>query len=314
MRIGIDIRPLMSPFRTGVGEYTFELLNAVFEIDKINEYFLFYNSYADVSAHIPKWEQENVHYVVTEWPNKVFNSCVKLFGRPMLDKIIIGNWKLEIGNLHTWFSPNLNFTALSPNVKHILTIHDLSFELYPEFYSPKQRLWHKIINPKKQCQRADLILTPSENTKRDVVECYGVNANKVKVVYPGLSSLDWGEREEKKEKILNKYNLTNNYILFIGTVELRKNLLGLIEAFEQLYNHKYSIFNLHLIITGSEGYGFEKIMARANASPCKDRIHFLGYIPPEEKPALYASADLFIFPSFYEGFGFPVLEAMSAGV
>ena len=97
MNIGIDIRPLMHPVRTGVGEYTYELLNAIFALDKNNQYFLFYNSPKDVSAYIPKWEQNNIHYTHTAWPNKVFNVCVKLFGKPKLDKTIIENCPPKAG-------------------------------------------------------------------------------------------------------------------------------------------------------------------------------------------------------------------------
>ncbi len=374
MNIGVDIRPLMSKRRTGVGEYTLELLNAVFKIDKENQYFLFYNSYEDVSANIP-WantpsprhptgqappskmgEQptppsppceggfsptppwilpENVRLVATRYPNKLFNAGIKLFGWPRLDRMLLrvrptppchplpvrqaGPARGDFGddniqypisnNIDVFFSPNLNFISVGLNTKFVLTIHDLSFEFFPEFYSLKQRLWHKAVNPRKQCRRADLILTPSENTKRDIVDYYGINPDKIRVIYPGLSPVF-------QEKILNivrkKYALPENYILFLGTAENRKNIIGLIKAFE-MFNIQYSIFNISLVIAGPQGCGYEEILQYAQKSPCKDKIKFIGYIDAADKPALYAGATLFVYPSFYEGFGFPVLEAMAAG-
>ncbi|MEK7680877.1 MAG: glycosyltransferase, partial [Patescibacteria group bacterium] len=220
MNIGVDIRPLMAEKRTGVGEYTYELLDAIFEIDKQNQYFLFYNSRSDVSKNIPPWKQENVHYIIARWPNKLFNLSIKFFGFPKIDRLI----KTP---LDYFFSPNINFTTLSKKTKHILTIHDLSFKFYPEFYSSKQRLWHKITNPKKQCLRADLILTPSENTKRDIVDYYKILPEKIKVIYPGLSSI-FANAMMDQEKTRQKYNLPNKYILFLCTIEQRNNIIGLI--------------------------------------------------------------------------------------
>lgn len=351
MKIGVDLRALMTPNRTGVGEYTVELLNAIFNIDDKNQYYLFYNSSRDVSKHIPRWEKPNVHYVAMKWPNKLFNLSLKIFKYPKIDKSIIRNLKLGLRNLDYWFSPNLNFTALSNNIKHILTVHDLSFELFPEFFTLKQRLWHRLINPKKQCERADIILTPSENTKRDIVDYYKIDADKIKVLYPGVNchfdrdsrraekSLDNRERDsstmlgmtEKERQVIKKYNLPEKFILFLGAIEPRKNIIALIEAFE-IYcqgvsspprggipfagqyapTRAQNIVPLQLIIAGAPGWKNKKIYDRANKSPVRDKIKFIGFVKPEEKPALTAAASLFVYPSFYEGFGFPVLEAMVA--
>lgn len=306
MKIGVDIRCLMSPIRTGVGENAYELLNAIFKIDKENQYWLFYNSHTDVSEHTPLWSQNNIHYVATNWPNKLFNVAIKIFGWPKLDKLISRHGKLDY-----FFSPNFNFTTLSKDVKHILTAHDLSFKFYPQFFSLKQKLWHWAINPQKQCAQADTIFTLSENTKRDIADYYKITAEKIKVIGGGLSEI-FSKPITDKEKVKQKYNLPNKFILFLGTVEPRKNIIGLIEAFEQTYSQMHEPY--YLIIAGSgRGWKNKKIYDRALASPLRDKIEFIGYVPAEEKPGLYALADLFVYPSFYEGFGFPVLEAMACG-
>jgi glycosyltransferase involved in cell wall biosynthesis len=305
MRIGIDIRPLMSATRSGVGEYTYELLNAIFAIDKTNQYFLFYNSAKDVSRNIPEWSQDNIHYEHKKWPNKLFNACIKLFNFPKIDK----------NNLDYFFSTNFNFTALSKKTKHILTVHDLSFEFFPELYSYKQRLWHWAINPKKQCEKADTLLTPSENTKRDIINFYRIPQERIKVIYPGVNChSEQGEESLSAEKIQTKqkYNLPTKFILFLGTIEPRKNIIGLIEAFEQSYPLLPTPYSL--IIAGHKGWNDKKIYQKFESSPYKDKIKFIGSIDQKDKSSLYSLASLFVYPSFYEGFGFPVVEAMAYGV
>lgn len=305
MRIGIDIRPLMSPTRSGVGEYTYELLNAIFTTDKTNQYFLFYNSAKDVSENIPKWSQDNIHYEHKNWPNKLFNACTKLFNLPKIDK----------NNLDYFFSTNFNFTALSKKTKYITTVHDLSFEFFPQFYSLKQRLWHWAINPKKQCEKANTILTPSENTKRDLINIYKIPAEKIKVIYPGTNCHSEQSEESlstEKLQLQQKYNLPTKFILFLGTIEPRKNIVGLMEAFEQSYSLLPAPYSL--IIAGHKGWNDKKIYQKFQSSPYKDKIKFIGSIDTKDKSFLYSLASLFIYPSFYEGFGFPVVESMACGV
>ncbi|MFH1292443.1 MAG: glycosyltransferase family 1 protein [bacterium] len=300
----------MHPIRTGIGEYTGELLDAIFSNDQKNQYFLFYNSRQEVSKNIPDWKQENVQTTSTHWPNKLFNSSVKFLKRPRLDKLICHCDKAF--QLDIFFSPNLNFTALSKKTKHVLTIHDLSFEFYPEFYTIKQRLWHKFINPKKQCEQADLILTPSENTKKDIINYYKIDSEKIKTIYPGLSKVKKNnESPVNYDDIKKKYSLPDKFILFLGTVEPRKNIIGLIEAFEKAHNLLPD--NCYLVIAGAPGWKNKAIHEYAEKSKYKNYIKLIGYIDPKDKAVIYSLADIFIYPSFYEGFGFPVLEAMNAG-
>lgn len=297
----------MSPHRTGVGEYTYELLNALFSFDRKNEYFLFYNSYTDVSQYIPKWQYDNVQYDATHWPNKIFNTSIKLFQKPFFDTIKDQKIKRSKG-FDYWFSSNLNFTALSPHVKHILTIHDLSFEFFPDCFSLKQRAWHQLVKPKEQCRRADIILTPSENTKRDVVEYYGVPEEKVRVIYPGLGRQFTVHSSQFIGGIKEKYHLPEKFILFLGTIEPRKNIEGIIEAFKNA--SELRTMNYELIIAGSLGWKYRHVMKLIERTP---GVLYIGYIDESDKPALYQLADVFVYPSLYEGFGFPVLEAMAAG-
>lgn len=295
MNIGVDIRCFMTPYKTGVGEYAYELLQALFILDKKNKYYLFYNSAKDFSGVVPKWDQANVFFIKKAWPNKLFNLSQKLLAWPKINKLI----GVE---LDWFFSPNISLVSLSSSVKQILTIHDLSFLHFPDCYSLKMRIWHKFLSPKKQCQKADIVLTPSKNTKQDIVNTYGVEAKKIEVVYPGLSSIfTKNDGEEVK-------NLPEKYILFLGTVEPRKNIVCLIKAFNS--SDKLKRMGYKLILVGKIGWGEREVVRLILQS---SDIIYLSYISAEQKVHLYKKAGLFVYPSLYEGFGFPVLEAMACG-
>ncbi len=312
MNIGIDIRSLLEKERSGVGEYTFELLNAIFDIDRENQYYLFYNSWKKVGNNfLAEWRNfSNVHFCGFNWPNKLLNFCFKFLGWPKIDKLLVKKSKLG-DKLDLFFIPNLNFISLSDNVKKVITVHDLSFEIFPRFFSWKRRLWHWFVNPKKLISGAEKIIAVSENTKRDLVDLYKVTAEKVDVIYSGVTSR---ENILDVDTVKQKYNLPENFILFLGTLEPRKNVEGLIRSFELLkINQKSEVKNLKLLIVGSRGWLYKKIMARAVRSSERGDIQFINYINSEEKSAFYKLAKIFVYPSFYEGFGFPPLEAAAAG-
>lgn len=309
MNIGIDIRSLAGPVKTGVGEYTVELILNILQQDKKNNYYLFYNSFKGDVDVSPLLKAENVYCVKTSWPNKLLSGSLFLFKRPYLNKVISKNLKKEV-EIDLFYSPNMHFTALSPGLPHIITIHDLSFVFFKNFFSMKRRIWHRCVRVKKQCQKASLILTPSENTKNDVVKFFGVDENKVRVIQPGISTLFLKQDTISAQKIKIKYGLPEKFIFFLGTIEPRKNIDGVIDAF-LLWQKKNSYAQEYkLIIAGAEGWKCSKLLERINEN---QKIRYVGYISPEEKRVFYELASVFIYPSFYEGFGFPVLEAMSVG-
>jgi glycosyltransferase involved in cell wall biosynthesis len=305
MNIGIDIRSLLEKERSGVGEYTYQILDALFRIGRNNNYFLFYNSWKAADDLLPaEWKKfGNVHFCGFSWPNKLLNFCFKFLKWPKIDKMMMSAGKLDL-----FFIPNLNFVALSRGIRKIITVHDLSFLRYPRFFSWKRRLWHWFVNPKKLIRGADKIIVVSENTKKDVTELCGVAAEKIKVVYSGVSQ---ESIIHNSESIIKKYNLPDNFILFLGTLEPRKNIEGLIRAFEIFKTVENSGYKL--VIVGPRGWLYKKILERAENSPARDDIKFINYISPEEKFSFYKLAKLFVYPSFYEGFGFPPLEAAAAG-
>lgn len=349
MKIGIDIRSLMDRQYSGVNMYAFNLLDALFNIDKENEYVLFYNCFKELDVEArTNFKADNIKYHRCRIPNRILNTSVTFFNRPRIDKMLgnptptlphsaVAQGKLLKGmeNLDIFFSPNFLFSALSKDCKKIVTAHDLSFERCPRFYGLKGRLWHKFVRTRKMCMEADLIIAVSENTKYDIMELYGINEDKIKVVYPGVESppfFEEGERGKFFEGMSVSESMANSvaktlppphpqrgesakYILFLGTVEKRKNVLGVVEAFKIL-NEAYGICDYDLVIAGGKGYGYKTIELeiRNYESGIRNKIKLIGYINENDKADLYRNASLFVYPSFYEGFGFPPLEAMAAGI
>lgn len=296
MKIAIDLRSLSSGSMSGVENYTASLLEYLLPLDRKNEYILFYNSFK------PRVFQEfnvvNSEVKTTRWPNKVLNGLLKL-----------GVVKLEsfTGPVDWLFLPNLNQFSIRPETKLAITVHDLSPVVTPEFYDVKRRLWHTFLNYKKSFERANIIFAVSEHTKFDLMRLYGVPEQKIKVVYPGVTpKSDISEGQLKKTR--NELNLPGRFVLFLSTIEPRKNLHGLIESFEKLED------SAHLVIIGRPGWKYGDIFERIIRSPKRDKIHYKGYVSEKDKHSVIKLSQAVIYPSFYEGFGFVPLEAMQLGV
>jgi glycosyltransferase involved in cell wall biosynthesis len=307
MNILIDIRPLMDKRYSGVAEYTFELLKALFAIDRKNNYWLFYNSYHDLSNRLPIFDYPNVSIIRTRYPNKIFNyALLKFCGRPYFDKLV--GQPIDI-----FFMPHLNFASWSPSVHSVVTIHDISFVHFSEFFYWRKNIWHRLLAIKKLLKRADTIVVLSENTRSDVTQYTGIDSAKCRTIFSGTSEVftRYTKEDPRLQIVKEKYKLPDSFVLFLGTIEPRKNIEGLIEAFEIVKKTKFS--DLQLVLAGGKGWKTKSVYQAASHSPYSKDIIFLDYVEADEKAALYNLATLFVYPSFYEGFGFPPLEAMACG-
>lgn len=307
MKIGIDARTLMDAQYSGVSEYTLNLIQNILKLDSENDYRLFYNSAHDISGYMPKFEQPNCKVIKFNYPNKILNYIgFKLLRLPKIDKLL---------GVDVFFMPHINFMAVSGKTKTVLTVHDLSFLRYGEFFSWRKNFWHRMLNVKKMVRQADEIIVISESTKNDIVELYGIDQAKIEVVYSGIGEefrlID--KADQRLKEIKEKYGLPEKFIFFLGTIEPRKNLEGLILAYDQL-RAKNPGLDHGLAIAGGKGWKSDNIFKAWEKSPYKNDIKFLGYIDRKDKPYLYNLASLFVYPSFYEGFGFPPLEAFASGV
>jgi glycosyltransferase involved in cell wall biosynthesis len=306
MTIGVDIRTLMDARYSGISEHTLNLVKEIFKLDNLNEYRLFYNSFGDC-PNIPNFANEKVKLIKYNYPNKILNYCLfKLFNYPKIDKELA---------VDKFFMPHINFIGLSAGVKSLIIIYDLSFLINPEFFSWRMNLWHRLVNIKKLIKRFDVIVAVSENTKQDIIDLLGINQDKIKVIYPGLNTefVNIKLSGPKINEVKIKYNLPDKYILYLGTVEPRKNVDGLIVAYNEFRRNYHGFSNIKLVIAGAKGWKSRKVYCEWKKSEFKKDILFLGYIDWQDKAYLYNLADVFVYPSFYEGFGFPPLEAMASG-
>ncbi|PIP26291.1 MAG: hypothetical protein CO140_01165 [Candidatus Moranbacteria bacterium CG_4_9_14_3_um_filter_40_7] len=313
-KIGIDVRCLTEGRRTGVEEYTINLLREILRFDVQNEYLLFLNSWKDSRTDLA-WLKEFPKVQIKRFkiPNKILNFCFWYLNWPKIDRLL--------GGVDVFFMPNLTFYALSRKVKLIVAWHDLSFERYPEMFSLKRRLWHYLVQPKKICRRAEKIIAVSQSTKNDLTGLYEINSEKIAVLYSGIADkFKIIDRNDKKLiAVKEKYHLPYRFILYLGTIEPRKNIISLISAYNQLriWARKENNEDLHkyrLVIAGQNGWMMDRILKEIENSPFCEDILKINFIEEEDKEYFYNLASLFVYPSFFEGFGFPPLEAMRCGV
>ena len=193
----------------------------------------------------------------------------------------------------------------------VVTAHDLGYLRYPWAHPTLSRLYLDI-STRYSAGVATRVVADSEATRSDLVTHYGVPPEKVAVVYPGGGELRDPSPEDEVERVRAKYRLPRRYLLHLGTVQPRKNLARLVEAYAALV--KTSGTDCHLILAGRPGWGTEALLRRIQSRGLADRVHLLGYVPSADLGPLLSGTQLFVLPSLYEGFGFPLVEAMAAGV
>lgn len=298
MKITIDLRSLSSGSISGVENYIVNLVDHLLPIDKNNRYSLFYNSWQ--KQDMPEFHYVNSVIKTTRIPNKILNLALK-FRLAKIEKIA--------GDCDVFFMPNLNQYHIGAETKLALTVHDLSPVILPEFYDLKRNLWHKFLNYKRAFKRADVIFAVSQYTKNDLVKLFGINETKIKVIHPGIDHKHFNPNipTEKLRELRNRFSLPGDFILFLNTIEPRKNLDNLIKSFE-LMKH-----DCHLVIAGRQGWKYNKIFNLINNSKKSAKIKYIGYVDEADKPALIKLAKMLVYPSLYEGFGFQALEAMAVG-
>ncbi len=325
-KICIDARCLIEGRRTGVEEYTLGLFLNLFELDQKNKYVLFFSSWKKPKFNFSVFTKySNVKIKRFKIPNKILNFSFWYLGWPKIDKLVGGPARNAThsvaGGADLVFFPNIIFGAVGKNTKVIATIHDLSFERYPEYFSWKRRFWHIFINSKKICRRADKIIAVSDSTAGDIASLYGVEKEKITVIPSAISDNFYiiNRNDNKLIEVKEKYNLPFKFILYLGTIEPRKNILGIIRAYNQLQeiaikNSNEELARYKLVIAGSSGWLGEEIFEEIERSKFKEKIILPGFIKDADKPFVYNLSSLFVYPSFFEGFGFPPLEAMACGV
>jgi glycosyltransferase involved in cell wall biosynthesis len=286
--------------RAGVGQYAYHLTRALLERPTAadRQYLMFSYSWKLPWPRGLPSESAAVKYRQLVMPSRAANLAIALSGRPRLEDLV--------SDFDVAWLPNLSFAA--SRRPYAVTAHDLSFVRYPEFFSAKQRLWHAAIRPARLLKQAARIIAVSEHTKLDLMETYGLPDERIEIIYPAAGPEYRPASDQAIAEVRAKYRLPERFFLYLGTIEPRKNIDGLIAAFEQ------QPIETDLVIAGGRGWLWRGVFRRAARSSARRRIRFLDYVAEEDKPALYSSALALTYPSFYEGFGMPPLEAMACGL
>ncbi len=274
----------------GVGRYINNLLPMLAEIDKNNHYFIYYGKWMK-NYDFLKINQNNFSFIELDIKNtQVFRNFYLAFILPIKSKRL---------NPDLFFLIDTQAIILKP-CKILSTIHDLAEYVVPEKYSKKQAFIRRII-VKHQIRISDHIITVSNYSKNDICSRFGINETKVSVVY---NSVELHKVEQMREP--------KKYFLFVGEIERAKNLITLIQAYSLLDDEIKSRYTIEVV--GSKGNDFQNVKNTITELGITDRVIFHGYVSDDELNNLYQEAYAFIFPSLFEGFGLPVLEAMAKGV
>ncbi|HWQ13819.1 MAG TPA: glycosyltransferase family 1 protein [Roseiflexaceae bacterium] len=295
----------------GIGRYTRELVRAVLAQGQRHRYTLFYAA-GWPGARVP-YEGE-LRQLCETHPN------VRAAPIPLPPRRLTQLWhrlraplpvELFTGPLDVLHAPDF---VLPPNRarRRLVTIHDLSYLVHPECALPSVARYLRDAVP-RSLARADAVLADSQATKRDLERLLGVPAARITVVYPGVGPQFRKLPPEVTEPVRRRLQLPERFVLFVGTIEPRKNLVRLVEAFHRAFNGEGSALNVHLVIAGRRGWLYEPVFAAIERLGIGKRVRMLDYVDDSDLPMVYNLAWVFAYPSIYEGFGFPALEALSCG-
>lgn len=283
MRIAINCRSILLNQSTGIGRYTYHLLDSLGTIDHVNAYIL----------HAPK-----------RWLD---------FKRRLPDFFRYSNFKRH-GDSDIYHLPSPD-VIVKGRGKLVVTVHDLIYKTYPQSHTPQTiEVTEKYMQAIRS--RADRIICVSENTRRDLNTFLDFPVDKTCVVYNGVDhKMFYPLTEEQRRGAISRlrtWGIDKPYILYVGTIEPRKNLAGLLQSFARLKSKK--LFHGQLVVAGMKGWMSDSLERLIKQLDIQRDVLFTGYVGDDQLREFYNLAELFVFPSFYEGFGFPILEAFCCGV
>lgn len=300
MKIGIDYTAALKQ-GGGIGRYTRGLITTLAQLDQRNRYTLMLTPDAPVAGLQAFSEFSNFAHRTYPLPERWMTIGWHRFYLP-----VPVEW--FAGAIDLFHSPNF---ILPPTgrARTLLTVHDLSFIRHPQGAVEKLRRWLEKVVP-HSLARANHVLADSESTRQDLIDIWDLAPEKITVVGAGVEPRFQPVTEPALlARLKARYRLPEKFILGLGTLEPRKNFTGLIEAFSQSPVRETH----HLVIAGGKGWLYDDIFAAAENSPAAHRIQLIGFVADDDLPALYSAADIFAYPSHYEGFGIPVIEAMACG-
>jgi glycosyltransferase involved in cell wall biosynthesis len=292
MRIGIDVR-ITHYTRGGISNYTLRLVKALAALDADTDYCILHSQ----KDHNPPLPAVNFRPVACWTPS-----------HHRLERWALGVEATPLG-LDLLHSPDFVPPAFGYR-RSVITVHDLNFLYYPQFLTAESRRYYNE-QIEWAVKRTDHILADSHATKTDLISMLSVEPEKVTVVHLAADSTYRPLAEEEAERVVAKYSLKPGYLLFVGTLEPRKNLPGLLQSYRLLRDARTT--DKPLVLVGGKGWLYDEIFERVETLHLTPHVRFLHDVPDADLPGLYGAAGLLTMPSFYEGFGLPALEAMSFG-
>jgi glycosyltransferase involved in cell wall biosynthesis len=308
MRIAIDGRT-MTRNKSGVGMYAFRTVESLLRIDQQNDYHLFL-------------VEENERLSAPNLTKVLIPGYDRMGRNRWWENVMLPRY-LRQHEVDLFFSPAYALTmyprlqrfipALTPlRSRLVVTIHDVIGFVMPETFTWKMRLWLRVFAG-NAARIAHHIITISQTTKNDFIHYTGCPSEKVSVIYNSIDDRFCPiDDVRERQRVQQKYNLPDTFILYVGTIEPRKNLPTLSQAYSLLPEHLRGRYPL--VLAGGLGWKTEPILASIHRSHQRGEILLTGYVEDEDLPTLYNLASLFVYPSLYEGFGYPVLEAMACGI
>ncbi len=306
LKIAFDVQLLMKGEKTGIGWCTENLLKNMAQYDgfvyQLNCFTLGYNS--EQLQNVEKYMSLGFKIKKCTWFHDVFYRMM---------------WSFFPVPYSLFFGKNTDITMffnylIPPGVrgKKIAIIYDMTYKTYPE--TVRNRTRHLLnLALEKSCQRADHIITISEFSKKEIMKYLGIPKDKITVMPCGVDFSIYHPNYSVDEvnKVVEKYNIDSPYILYLGTLEPRKNIERLIQAYGKLSEEKKNLPKL--VLAGRKGWMYESIFKTVKTLNLEEKIIFTGYVDEKDAPILMKGAEIFLFPSIYEGFGMPPLEAMACG-
>ncbi len=299
MKIGFDAKRAVFNM-TGLGNYSRTLVWGLATQYPNDEFFL----YSPGKAENPRLDFLNkLPHARIIVPKGLYSGPLKSLWRSLG---ICGDIKRDRVELFHGLSNELPFGIGGVHVAKIVTIHDLIFKRYPQYYPALDRRIYDF-KSRYACRNSDIIIAVSEQTRSDIVEFYGIAPEMVKVVYQSCdTSFTRSIVESEKSDVRSRYNLPTQFVLYVGSIEERKNLLGLVKAISLLRKSH----DLFLVAIGRGTSYLEQVRQLINSSGMNDRVQIRSDIAFADFPAIYQMAQVFVYPSQFEGFGIPIIEAL----
>lgn len=281
----------------GVHRYIFQMLQALPRLDRQRHYLAFTGE-----ARLQESAVDGLEVRLA--PFSTANPLTRILWEQVVQPFALRRENLAL--VHGL----VNVLPLALPCPGAVTVHDLSFLRYPQAFKPLKRLYLRLMT-RRSVRQAGVVIAVSESTRQDVIRLLGVSPGKVRTVLNGVESAYRPLEPASREDFRQRVGLVDPFILYVGTLEPRKNIPVLLQAFHQLKQrgdvpHK-------LVLIGAKGWLYQPIFEALESLALQDQVLFPGFVPPHELVAWYSAAEIFVYPSLYEGFGLPVLEAMACG-